>query len=222
MELFKKEYNGENIVDIFRDVSEAFNAYFNPPAGEIPKDEYGFQQGSFVVTVDWNNPAPEHENFPLPDWVERRSDGTYMELGAQLTTRDGRRTGNAYVDSIEAHPSLGQLAVVNTDMGNTFRMTATELEDAFYPPAYVMRIDEARQKRISMDCHKFKNDLTEIVAGALQYFEFMDRNPQSPTFDELTRATTGSIDRYRNDYVFHAKVNSLVSRITIMPQFNFV
>jgi hypothetical protein len=91
---------------------------------------------------DWDD-----VDFPLPEWAERRSDGNYMEAGAQLATRDGRRCGNAYVDRIEAHSALGQVAVVITDMGNSFRMTLSELEGAFYPPAYVMRIDEARMRR---------------------------------------------------------------------------
>ena len=92
--------------------------------------------------VEWNA-----EDYPLPEWAEARSDGNYMELGAQLATRDGRKTGNAYVDRVEHHDSLGQLAVVVTDMGNTFRMTIRELEEAFYPPSYVMRLDEARTRR---------------------------------------------------------------------------
>lgn len=91
---------------------------------------------------DWNT-----EDYPLPEWAEKRSDGNYMEPGAQLATRDGRRLGNAYVDNLQQHDRLGQLAVVVTDMGNTFRMTIRELEEAFYPPAYVMRIDEARARR---------------------------------------------------------------------------
>lgn len=86
-------------------------------------------------------------DFPLPEWAVRSSDGNYMEPGAQLATRDGRRLGNAYVDDIQQHDSLGQLAVVVTDMGNTFRMTIREIEEAFYQPAYVMCLDEARARR---------------------------------------------------------------------------
>lgn len=91
---------------------------------------------------DWNA-----EDYPLPEWAEKRSDGNYMEPGAQLATKDGRRCGNAYVDGVEPHDTLGQLAIVVTDMGNSFRMTIRELEEAFYPPTYVMRLDEARARR---------------------------------------------------------------------------
>lgn len=53
MELFKKTYNGESIVDVGRDVSEAFDSDYNAPAALIPQDEHGFQQGEFIVTIEW-------------------------------------------------------------------------------------------------------------------------------------------------------------------------
>ena len=53
MELFKKTYDGESIVDVGRDVFEAFDKDFNPPAAAIPQDGHGFPQGEFVVTIEW-------------------------------------------------------------------------------------------------------------------------------------------------------------------------
>lgn len=53
MELFKKEYDGESLVDLARDVHEAFDSDFNSLAALIPRDEYGFQQGEFIVTIEW-------------------------------------------------------------------------------------------------------------------------------------------------------------------------
>ena len=53
MILFQHEYDGESIVDVDRDVSEAFSSDFNPAAAEIPVDEYGFQKGKFTVTIEW-------------------------------------------------------------------------------------------------------------------------------------------------------------------------
>ena len=53
MELFKKTYDGESIVDVVRDISEAFDKDYNPPAAAIPQDKYGFQQGEFIVTIEW-------------------------------------------------------------------------------------------------------------------------------------------------------------------------
>lgn len=87
------------------------------------------------------------EDYPLPDWAIRRSDGNYMEAGAQLCTRDGRRLGNAFVECVETHERYGEIATVTTDMGNTFRYTLPELQSAFYPPSYVMDPIEARKSR---------------------------------------------------------------------------
>lgn len=89
---------------------------------------------------DW-----DAEDYPLPKWAAKRSDGDYMEPGAQLATRDGRRCGNAYVDAVCNR--FGPLATVVTDMGNVFHMSLSELEAAFYPPpVYVMRLDEVRAR----------------------------------------------------------------------------
>ena len=53
MVLFEKNYDGESIVDLERDVSEALQEDFNEKLVNIPKDEYGFQQGNFKVTIEW-------------------------------------------------------------------------------------------------------------------------------------------------------------------------
>lgn len=53
MKLFEKEYNGESIVDLHRDVSESVMADYNPIVATIPQDEHGFQLGSFKVTIEW-------------------------------------------------------------------------------------------------------------------------------------------------------------------------
>lgn len=53
MEIFKQQYSGESIVDVCRDVWEAFDADFNPLVENIPQDEYGIQKGTFTVTVTW-------------------------------------------------------------------------------------------------------------------------------------------------------------------------
>ncbi len=58
-EIFKKEYDGESLYDIQRDVHEAFDSRFNPLAEQIPQDEYGFQQGTFTVTITW---SPDETN----------------------------------------------------------------------------------------------------------------------------------------------------------------
>jgi hypothetical protein len=52
--LLKKAYDGESICDVFRDVSEAFDADFTPEAKQIPSDEYGFALGKYVVEIRWS------------------------------------------------------------------------------------------------------------------------------------------------------------------------
>jgi hypothetical protein len=51
--LLQKTYDGESIVDVSRDVDEAFDADFTPQVKDIPQDEHGFQKGTFKVTVEW-------------------------------------------------------------------------------------------------------------------------------------------------------------------------
>lgn len=52
--IFHKEYDGESIYDVQRDVIEAFDTKFNPEVADIPQDENGFQEGQFIVTVKWS------------------------------------------------------------------------------------------------------------------------------------------------------------------------
>jgi len=52
MILFDKQYDGESIVDMDRDVNEFFSDSLIDDF-EIPQDENGIMQGSFRVTVDW-------------------------------------------------------------------------------------------------------------------------------------------------------------------------
>lgn len=50
---FCKEYDGESLHDISRDIHEAFDERFNHVIAEIPVDKYGIQKGVFKVTIDW-------------------------------------------------------------------------------------------------------------------------------------------------------------------------
>lgn len=69
---------------------------------------------------------------PLPEWAVRRATGDYFEQCAALPTRDGRRTGNATVISVD-----NGVALVRTDAGNEMRLTQNELEELFWPPVFV-------------------------------------------------------------------------------------
>lgn len=88
----------------------------------------------------------EYLGYPIPDWAIGLSEGNYMEVGAQLCTKDGRKTGNAYVHNITEHEKLGQLATVVTDVGSIMQLTHSELKSMFYPPQYVMAPNEAARR----------------------------------------------------------------------------
>lgn len=83
----------------------------------------------------------------MPNWAVKESDGNYMEVGAQLATRDGRRIGNAYVNEIAPHDVFVRVAIIISDIGNVVTLTEREMEELFYPPAYIMDVEEARAKR---------------------------------------------------------------------------
>ena len=53
MILFQKEYDGESIADLERDIYECLDGNFNAIVYAISKDEYGIQNGTFKVTVEW-------------------------------------------------------------------------------------------------------------------------------------------------------------------------
>lgn len=84
----------------------------------------------------------EDSHGPLPEWAVARNFGYELLPGAQLCTKDGRRTGNAHIVSIEVkgykhladrNNPYGEVTVYNclTDAGSHFAFTAEELETAF-------------------------------------------------------------------------------------------
>ena len=71
-----------------------------------------------------------------------------------------------------------------------------------------------------MDYRKLSNEITEVVIEALQNFDHMDRKGQPLTFEETQASIDGAVNRYRNDPIFRAKAQMLVSRITAVVQDN--
>jgi hypothetical protein len=51
MIIFDRHYSDESLVDIDEDIRWALEKDF----AEIPKDEHGFRQGEFRVTITWSN-----------------------------------------------------------------------------------------------------------------------------------------------------------------------
>lgn len=78
----------------------------------------------------------------VPEWAIGVSDG--LQIGSQLCTRDGRRIGNARITGpeIERGDSMFNFKVwpVRTDFGNELFLTASEIEEFFYPPKWRMDV----------------------------------------------------------------------------------
>lgn len=55
MILFKKEYDGESLYDLERDVTEAVQEDFNALVAIIPPREDGTMRGTFKVTIEWED-----------------------------------------------------------------------------------------------------------------------------------------------------------------------
>lgn len=54
MIVFEKEYDGESLYDLGRDIAEAIDETYNDAFKEIPTDEHGFSSGTFKVTIEWS------------------------------------------------------------------------------------------------------------------------------------------------------------------------
>lgn len=52
--VFDKEYDGESLYDLDRDIHECMDSTFNSVIDTIPVDEYNLMQGTFKVTVEWS------------------------------------------------------------------------------------------------------------------------------------------------------------------------
>ena len=75
-------------------------------------------------------------------------------------------------------------------------------------------------KEEEMDYRKLSNEITDVVVEALQHFDHIDRKGPPQTFEETQASIVGAVERYRNDPVFRAKAQMLVSRITATVQNN--
>ena len=51
--IFEKNYDGESLCDIDRDVCEAISGEYNDKIKQLPVDQHGFTSGYFKVTIEW-------------------------------------------------------------------------------------------------------------------------------------------------------------------------
>jgi hypothetical protein len=85
------------------------------------------------------HPGLKYE-YRLPHWADKNLHGE-VELYAQLSTRDGRRTGNGIVvevieETIEEVPFTWYCIL--TDFGNYITVSPEQLERQFYPAEFRM------------------------------------------------------------------------------------
>ena len=52
--IFCKDYDGESISDLGKDIAECLDGEYNEEIDDIPCDEYGFQKGRFTVSITWS------------------------------------------------------------------------------------------------------------------------------------------------------------------------
>lgn len=81
------------------------------------------------------------EHFLLPHWADKNLNGE-IEVFAQLSTKDGRRTGNGIIMTMAEGEYFGVpiiMYAVLTDFGNVIFVTREELLAMFHPPVFRMK-----------------------------------------------------------------------------------
>ena len=71
-----------------------------------------------------------------------------------------------------------------------------------------------------MDYRKLNEEVTDVVIEALQHFDYVDREGPPQTLEETQASFFGAVYRYRNDPIFRAKAQVLVSRIMTVVRNN--
>ena len=67
---------------------------------------------------------------------------------------------------------------------------------------------------VMRDNRRICDNFTEVVASSMHYFERTEKIDLSTcSYKELIDLQDGWLERYRNDVRFHAKVQSIVSRL---------
>lgn len=88
---------------------------------------------------------------PIPEWASSRNWDYSLVPGAQLCTKDGRRTGNAHIIDIEERDYPGQAGFITvyrclTDAGSVFCFTKEEIEGGFYVGDWISEVGEILHK----------------------------------------------------------------------------
>lgn len=74
----------------------------------------------------------------LPDWAVGFNLSHDLEVGTQLLTKDGRRTGNGRIEAILSHEDP-MTFLVRTDIGNTLTVYVQEINELFHIGDYFIK-----------------------------------------------------------------------------------
>lgn len=93
----------------------------------------------------------EMSHGPIPPWAKERNWAYELIPGAQLCTRDGRKTGNAHIIDIEHRDYPGQAGLITvyrciTDAGSIFAFTEQEIETGFYVGDWISDVADVLAK----------------------------------------------------------------------------
>ncbi|MEO4013012.1 hypothetical protein [Pseudomonas rossensis] len=84
----------------------------------------------------------------LPHWASDTADGEWVQY-AQLSTKDGRRMGNALILAVTTVEWDGQpvdLHTIFTDYGNILELTERELASQFHPPKWKIQVERVERR----------------------------------------------------------------------------
>jgi len=177
-------------------VKEAYANYMNHYDCFFLLEDYNNQMKQFAQELeDWGLikddvliDADIFDRLPHPAWATGIA-SQWMELGAQLCTKDGRRMGNAVVMSVEVRDGR-YFACILTDAGNELKLTETELAELFYHPEWKMNPATAP------GCvHSFSKSVPEVskihAQNALMWFaieRIAGRQNETTQLDEIKTA----------------------------------
>lgn len=102
--------------------------------------------------------------YPLPEWATGTTDGIW-EIGAQMRTRDGRRTGNGVIVAMDGDFNLEACRItIITDSGNKVVFTPGEVMGHFYHPEWIMDLSKHMGVQKYNDEHPCDHRIAKPVA----------------------------------------------------------
>lgn len=121
MKIFSKEYDGESICDIARDIHDALNGHYNPIVNSIPVDEHQIQRGSFKVEMNWIPDVPMFI-YEIHVTVEGDIPGDFRNICSKLGVKP------IIIDLEKVAGSIGKEMMTSSKVFNTAEIPHHEAE----------------------------------------------------------------------------------------------